>query len=1021
MCTDLSALIDSGSSRCFISYDIFKKINSENKLKLCKTNFKCLTANNSKLIIHGSVLIKIKIHNFSWKFNLFVADMPDINVILGSDFINFSRMVIDLHAKTFYFKFANNNKFPLTNLKKNIINVLSDEDISKKNSQPDLSHLNEVERNALIKVINKFPNVLTKRLGSCNKIKYKINLKSNEVVKCHPYQMNPPKLMIMREMIDKLLSDDVIETSTSSYSSPCFLVPKPVGHRLVIDYRKLNKNIQIESVPLPAIHSCFDWFCEAKYFTVFDLNQAYYQIPLDDSSKHLTSFCTPWNLFQFKRVPYGLAIGGQALSRLLDSIFHDIKFKYLFHYLDDLVIYSKDFDSHLKHISEVLKRLGEANLTVNPSKVRFAHHEISFLGHLISHKSLKIDPSRTQAIKKAKPPRNVKELARFIGMVNFFNKFIPNFSTIAAPLNKLRKKDVNFVWGDEQQKAFDTLKECITQPPVLKVANFNEPFVLQTDASNVGLGAVLSQKIDGVLHPIAYASKTLSPQESKKASAYELECLAIVFGMEKFRQYLEHSHFLLMTDNMALTWLLSHPRQLGKIGRWIARISSFSFDVQHIRGTQNIIADSLSRLLYDDEFSSEKCNVLLSDFPLSFTSISQHQLNDPELNIIIEDIKNKKPHNNYLLTKNVLMYKNSRKAKAKIVVPSNLVPMIFKYFHESTFGAHLGIYKTLSKINFQFYWKGMKKHISTLVKSCKLCSLSKPAQQSNIGYLASEVAKAPFQKLFIDILGKLPRTSNGNRFILVCVDAFSKFIWLKPLKEASTNSVVRALQDIFTNFSTPEILVSDNATYFKSNKFKTFLFNYGIKHVTTTPYHPRPSIAERVNRNLKSALIAFHANNQTKWDQSLDWLPLAFNVAQHESSRFTPFELLMRYRPHDPLSRLWQVNDLLPDQQFDNVSSNWRKALKNLKERHRISKFYYDKNRKPNPFKVGDSVMYKTHPLSKAADKITAKLMYRWDGPYVIQRFLTPVSVSLVDPSTNLFVKRAHITQLKRCFISPNG
>lgn len=448
MSADGKALIDSGATRSFVSYKFFKSLNVKNKLNLCKSNLKCIAANNSSLKIYGSVILKIKIEKFSWNFEFFVADISDMDIILGSDFINHSKMVIDLCDKIFYFKFSPSCKFSINSEKNNMLNNLSsDLNVSNKNNEPDLSHLKEKQRNALNKLIKRFPNVLTKRLGSCNKIKYEINLKNNDVVKSHPYQLCRPKMLIMRELIDKLLADDVIETSTSSYSSPCFLVPKPVGHRLVIDYRKLNKNIQIESVPLPSIHTAFEWFAEANYFTVLDLNQAYYQIPLADSSKHLTSFCTPWNLYQFKRVPYGLAIGGQALSRLLDSIFHDIKFKFLFHYLDDLVIYSKDFESHLQHISEVLKRLGEANLTVNPNKVKFAHHEISFLGHLVSHNSLRIDPSRTVAIRKAKPPRNVKEIARFIGMLNYFNKFIPNFSTIAAPLNSLRKKECKVCLG----------------------------------------------------------------------------------------------------------------------------------------------------------------------------------------------------------------------------------------------------------------------------------------------------------------------------------------------------------------------------------------------------------------------------------------------------------------------------------------------------------------------------------------------------------------------------------------------
>jgi len=343
-------------------------------------------------------------------------------------------------------------------------------------------------------------------------------------------------------------------------------VPKPNGKsRMVLDYRKLNAQIEIDSVPLPDLHSAFDWFGKAKYFSVFDLNQAYHQIPLKAESRPLTACCVPWNLYQFKRVPMGLAVGAQTLTRLLDSIFHDVKFKFVFNYLDDLLVYSESFEEHLAHLEEVMSRLRKAGLTVNPDKVSFAQGEISFLGHLVSSSGVCIDPARTQAIRDFPAPRDVKGVARFIGMVGFYRRFIPNIAELASPLNELRKKNVKFIWGEAQQKSFESLKEAIMQPPVLAMPDFEKDFVLQTDAFSQAVAAVLSQEVDGVRQPIAYASRTLSPCEKKSSSVYELECLAVVFGINKFRRFLEHKEFLLETDNQALSWLLAHPRQLGKL------------------------------------------------------------------------------------------------------------------------------------------------------------------------------------------------------------------------------------------------------------------------------------------------------------------------------------------------------------------------------------------------------------------------------------------------------------------------
>jgi hypothetical protein len=225
---------------------------------------------------------------------------------------------------------------------------------------------------------------------------------------------------------------------------------------------------------------------------------------------------------------------------LLDKVFDELKFECVYHYLDDVVIYSKTFEEQLEHVKIVLGRFRAAGLTVKPEKVMFATKEISFLGHSVSTKGVGIDPERTRAIRAFTPPKDAKGISRFVGMVNFYHKFIPNLAEVAAPLNRLRKKGVKFKWDAEQQQAFEALKQAISQPPVLEMADFSDQFIVQTDASGVALGAVLFQEVDGIRQPVAYASRTLTSQERKAASTYELECLAVLFAMDKFREYIEH-------------------------------------------------------------------------------------------------------------------------------------------------------------------------------------------------------------------------------------------------------------------------------------------------------------------------------------------------------------------------------------------------------------------------------------------------------------------------------------------------
>jgi hypothetical protein len=1014
---EFNSLVDSGSSRSLVSRNVIERLQSSQFLNIQENQVCCITANSSKLDISHSVKLKIKIENFSWKFNFLISDVLSIPVILGADFIKHSQLIVNIFDNLFWFNFKPDYKFNLVNFKNYPLTIANLETKVKK-FEFNEQKFSDNERKQLINLIEEYPDVLTTRLGKSTLGEYNIRLADNTPVKRAPYQLSPPKMQIMRNKIDSLLKEGVIEPSNSCYSSPSFLVDKPNGdHRLVIDYRALNKKIEIDCNPIPNIHFSFHWFAKAKYFTVIDLNQGYYQMSLGKESRHLTSFCTMWGLYQWTRVPFGLATGAQAISNLMEMIFSDLKYKYVFCYLDDLVVYSENFEQHIEHVNEVFKRLRKSGLTINPSKLKLAEKQIPFLGHLVSSQGVSIDPDRTKSIREYPPPKDSKGIARFIGAIGYYSKFIPNYAEIAAPLNALRKKDSKFVWSTQCEKAFQKLKDSIMQPPVLRLADFDKKFIVQSDASSIAIAAVLSQEVDGILQPVAYASRKLT-QSEQKYSTYELEGLAVVFAFEKFRLYLLHKKFLLQTDNSALSWILGHTKQLGRIARWILKIQEFQFDVEHIRGTQNLIADTLSRMYQTEKQLSvetipDVSNVLLSDFPLVFQEFHTYQQQDPILKNIIERLKAKEEIFPYSLSKGVLMCKVRRSPDNKIVVPQILKPLIFKYFHDTCLGGHLGIFKTIQKVQEKFTWNGINKDIANMVKSCLLCAQSKPAQKKNFGFLSSKVADRPLQKFFLDFVGPLTRTERGNTMIFSCIDAFSKYCWLIPIREGNSNSVIREMKRIFVNFSIPESIVTDNGSAFVSKKFKNFCFQLGIKHFTTIEYYPQANLVERIHRNLKSALIAFNNERQTKWDLSLEWLPLAFNLAVHESNGFTPYELLFRHQPRNSLDNIWNIESFLPSKFSEDTQSLWRKAKQNLLKAHQRSKSTYDKTRTEVPFKINDLVMLQHHPKSKKVDKKSAKLMIRWKGPYAICDWLSPVTVSLKEPGETVAKCRAHVSQLK--------
>lgn len=916
--------------------------------------------------------------------------------------------------------------------------AINDIDINELNKPEDVlhfPHLSKQDCSDMQSILNEFTDVLTTKLGSCDLMEYEIDLKDPTPVRLKPYPLSPPHNKKMREIIQKLLDNDVIEASTSKYSSPAFLVPKGNNDfRLVVNYKSLNKNIQTFMGPLPDVHSAFHYLQGASVYTIMDLNQAYFQLKLNDKSKPLTAFATPFNLYQFKRVPMGLSVGASILNSLMDHLLHDIKYQFVFNFADDIIIYSENMEQHKQHLREVLNRLRKANLTVNPEKVQFAVEEISFLGHRVRKNNIMIDPDRTKALRDYPVPRNSKDVSRFLGMVNFLNKFIPDWAELSLPLNELRKKSVKFKWTDVHQRNFELLKERISNPPVLKMADFDREFILQTDGSSVGISSCLMQELDGVRFPIAYYSRKLTDQE-RKYSIYEIECLSVVAAMDKFRSYLEVKPFKLEVDNLALTWILSHHRKLGRIERWIAKIQSLQFTVTHIKGSQNYIADALSRMFEtpeegvkdqrgdgksgnetEDALIHERINALLTDFPLAFTGIKEHQDNDEDIQEIKARLRRgDRMKADYVITKDVLLLKEKKNKKTRVVLPKHLIPMVFKFYHESPVGGHLGCFRTLNKIRQTFIWKGMRKQVFELVKMCTTCMESKPANKIYGGEYVSDHSYRCMDKLYIDYVGPLPRTAGGNTAIFIAVDDFSKFTWFFPVRDITSANAIRSLEEtVFKNFSPARVIVSDNAKQFKSKDFKNMCFSYGIKHITTSVYYPKGNLSERHIRDLKAALVSYHSDAHNTWDQNLKYLQLALNTAVSRTTMSSPFDLLFNFTANLPLINQWDLKELIPEvAQRGNIKELYNTAIKHIKKVIQQNRNSKEIRGVWHPFKVGSLVFVKTHPQSKKIDKVTQKLAKKFEGPYRVKRFLTPVTVEIAQDNCPDVVKRSHISFLK--------
>ena len=452
----------------------------------------------------------------------------------------------------------------------------------------------------LIEVLEKHSRMWDGHLGLIHATKHRIELTAEaKPVHQQPYRAGPTQREHEKKEVEKMLKAGVIEPSTSEWAAPVVFAPKKDGTlRFCVDYRRLNAVTLRDSYPIPRMDECIDSLGDAQIFSTLDFNSGYWQVTIDESDKEKTAFVTHQGLFQFTRMPFGLRNAPATFQRAIDIILSSVKWQYCIVYIDDVIIFSKSIGDHFDHLNEVLTLLGDAGLSIRLNKSFFLHKEIEYLGHVIAPGQLKVATKTITAIQGAKPPKSKTEIKSFVGMCNVYRRFIKDFATISAPLNSLLKKDApdQFELRQEQIAAFDTLREKLANPPILALPKPGLPYVLDTDANDIQVGCVLQQRhLDDSLHPIGYFSRTLNETE-RKYDTTEKECLGIIWAVLLLRPYLEMERFTLRTDHEALKWLFDDNSKGAKLDRWRLRLQQFEFDVAHLPGKQNQVADALSRL-----------------------------------------------------------------------------------------------------------------------------------------------------------------------------------------------------------------------------------------------------------------------------------------------------------------------------------------------------------------------------------------------------------------------------------------
>uniref|UniRef100_A0A1Y1MIJ6 RNA-directed DNA polymerase n=1 Tax=Photinus pyralis TaxID=7054 RepID=A0A1Y1MIJ6_PHOPY len=860
-----------------------------------------------------------------------------------------------------------------------------------------------------------------KTLGRTHKVTHHINTEGAAPIKQRYHSMSPYMLEHLNKEIDSMLEQKVIKPSTSPWCSPVVMVRKKSGEfRLCFDGRKLNAVTKHDAFPLPHVQDILDRLRDARYISTIDLKKAFWQIPLDDESGEKTAFAVPRRgLFEFTVLPFGLHNAAQTLQRLMSHIFGPELEPNIIVYLDDIIMISKTFSQHISLLEEVGKRLKNAGLTINFEKCEFCKPSLKYLGYVVNKYGLHTDPDKVETIVKMPIPRNSTEVKRFLGMSSWYRKFIPEFSTIAEPIlatikGKVRKKQA-IKWTPEAEEAFNKLKQLLTSAPILVSPDFAKMFHIQTDASDVGIGAVLAQGDGEDEKVIAYASRTLSGSE-KNYSATEKECLAVLFGIQKFRPYVEGTRFKVITDHHSLQWLNSIKDPSGRLARWSMKLQQHDFTVEHRKGKENVVPDALSRAPLEVAWI-DITTIQPDKWIRKMTTRIKESPDKYPIWRVEDNLLYKFVPNNHGIESNLVEW--------KLVIPTEKRVEVLRMCHDEPTSAHLGSYKTFHKVAEKYYWPKMKSDVKKYVAKCKICQSNKTSQGVRAGLMGLEKKiNFPFQLLSMDLVGPLPRSYKGNTSLLVICDWFTKFVFLHPIRKATSAAIIKYLEDhVFLTFGTPQIVACDNGPQFTSAIFKKFMKEYGIEKIWyNAVYHPQANHAERINRVVTTAIRSYVRDDHKKWDENISKIAHAIRNAKHEVTGYTPSFLnfgrtipcsgqyygrLKNFPPEELTienreKTVFEINEL--SEIYRDVTSKLSKAyLKNQKQ--------YNLRKRPLKFQVGDPVWKKNYVLSDAAKNFSAKLADKFI-PGIVKKVTGQLTYQLED-ITGKDMGNWHVKDLK--------